>query len=338
MQSMRNPRQNETGMHIQTSLPLLLVVALAAGCGGSGWNPTSGLEGGGKPVSTTESPAAIVGGEPVDRDALFPALAELAGDLALRELALDAEIERELGRRGLAVTDADIERERERLTASYGSDEQGQEIVRQIFDARQLGPHRLPALLRRNAGLRKLIDQPPEATAEAVRTAYAVRHGPKRRVRLALLGSAREAAAARAAILERASSVGASAAFAEVAAARSLDRTAGIGGLLGEVSAADPGLSDVLRREVLRVEPGTVGDIVALNEGFAIVLVEADIPADGTALEDVRGELEASIRERSQRLAMEGLADDLIQRASVTPLAPSLRWSWQRASGRESTR
>lgn len=315
-----------------------LCSAMVCGCRSSDWNPTAGLQRSEKPVSTTESPAAIIGGRPVTHDDLFPIFAEVAGASTLRELALDMELERELERRELAVGEGEIEQERQRLTASFGLDEQSRDIARRVFASRQLGPHRLAKLLARNAALRLLIDRPAEVTEASIQIAHAVRHGPKRRVRLMLLGSAEAAAAARREVIERSADSGLSPAFAEIAATRSLDQTAATGGLLGDVSTADPGLSDVLRREIDRATIGTIGDIVAVESGFALVLVEADVPADGVSLEASRDELAATITDRTERLAMESLAEDLIARASITPLAPGLRWSWQQRQGAEASR
>ncbi|MEN1703926.1 MAG: peptidylprolyl isomerase [Planctomycetota bacterium] len=310
------------------------LAVLGGACASNGWNPTAGLEQRSKPVSTTESPAAIVGGQPINQDDLFAVFAELSGASALRELALDLEIQRELQARGLAVSESDIESERDRLLQSFGPSEQSQDIARRVLDSRRLGPHRLQALLERNAGLRLLIDPPEQATDAAVLIAHAVRHGPKRRVRLMLLDSAETAAASRRSALDRADRAGVSAAFAETAVESSLDSTAAAGGLLGDVSVADPGLSDVLRREIDRLTPGVVSDILALDSGFALVLVEADVPADGVSVEDARDELAQTIADRTERLAMEALANDLIARADITPLSPGLRWSW-RADGTE---
>lgn len=320
------------------ALGFAVLAMFGTGCGSSGWNPTAGLSDTETVVSTTEGPAAIVAGAPVSAAELVKPLAEIAGADALREVALDREVARELEARGLSITEADIEVERDRLTAAFGDDEQGRELIRRVFESRSLGPHRLRALLERNASLRKLIVAPDAPTDAAIRVAYDVQYGPKRRVRLALLPTVRNASAARREIAARSADVGISAAFAEVAAARSTDSSAAVGGLLGPVSVADPGLSDVLRRSIDQLPIGVVGEIVALNEGFALVLVEADIPAEDTPFDTVRQALAASIAERSERLAMEALAETLIERADITPIDPGLRWSWQRANRSSATR
>lgn len=258
-------------------------------------------------------------------------LGELAGADALREVALDRELERELRSRGISLEDADIDAERERLAKTLGLGELGDELTRQILAARSIGPHRLGALLARNAGLRKLIEPPEPPSEEAVRVAYDVRYGLQRRVRVAVFASSREAARARTDIARAAETAGITAAFAEIAAERSTDRSAPLGGLIGEISVADPGLPAVLRRAVASQAAGALGDIVALDQGFALMLVEREIPARETPIETVESELRSEIAERATRLAMETLAEELIRRASITPLDPALRWSWDRA-------
>ncbi|MEO1536018.1 MAG: hypothetical protein AAFS11_10750 [Planctomycetota bacterium] len=238
---------------------------------------------------------------------LLPVLAELAGAEALRELALDVELEKELDQQGMRVTEADIEAERERLSAALVGDdaasESGQEIVLRVFASRSLGPHRLAALLRRNASLRMLIDAGPPVTDEVIRIGYSVRYGPKRVARIALFSSPREAAAARQTIVQQAERVGVVPAFAAVAMERSTDPSARVGGLLGAISTSDPGLSDVLRREIGRLPLGTFSDIVALDAGFALLLIEEDVSSEDVDYESVRDEIAAEIAERSERLA-----------------------------------
>ncbi|MEL7482787.1 MAG: hypothetical protein AAFN41_00395 [Planctomycetota bacterium] len=269
---------------------------------------------------------------------LLPVLAEIAGAEALREIALDVELQSELERRGLRVTEADIEAERDRLEAAIAGDdtdrEAGQEIVLRVLASRSLGPQRLAALLRRNASLRMLVDDPLPPTDTSIRIGYDVRYGPKRVVRIALFPSPREAAAARQAVAERAARVGVVPAFATIAVERSTDPSARVGGLLGAISTSDPGVSDVLRREIGRLPVDTVSDIVALDAGFALLLIEEDVSSEDVGYESVRDEIAAEIAERSERLAMEALAEDLIERAEITPVDPSLRWSWQRSLDR----
>ena len=300
------------------------------GCAGhSDWNPTDGLEPAPGVRDVSRRPAALVDGLPVSRSDLFPAAAELAGAQALREYALDRMLERELGDRGLEVTEAMLEAERDRLAGVTGQTELADPgSLASLLESRGLGPERLAALLRRNASLRLLI---PETiiSQESVDLAFRVRHGPRSVVRVAVFRTPTEASDALREIRSRARSVGLVAAFAEVAAARSIDPSAILGGLMGEISLLDPGLSASLRTAVRDAPIGEIGPMVALERAFALVLVEEERPGTGVEFAEVEAEISAEVRSRAERLAMDALAEDLITRAGITVLDPSLRWSWE---------
>ena len=279
-------------------------------------------------LDATSRPAAIVAGQPLSRNAIFPILTELAGTAALREASLDIVLEDELRRRGLEVTDELIQTERVRLTQG-GEAEQA--VTREILNRRGLGPTRLARLLRRNASLRLLIEAPSDPTDEAIRVAFEVRYGLKHRVRIALFERAADASAAIDRIRALAETGGLPAAFAEIAGESSIDPSASFGGLLGEISTSDPGLPSTLRRAIDGARTGSMTDIIALDAGFAVALVESRIEAQDIDLEMVRDELAATIRERSARLAMESLAENLLERTEITPIEAGLRWSWGKA-------
>lgn len=328
---------NRAETAIRSIAPSLLLLSVPACSPNQTWNPTDGLEQapGGEPVRVASRPAALVDGVPVSRMELFPGLAELAGDQALREYALDRMLSERLRSRGLSVTESMIESERERLTALAG-DEMGQEqaVLGPILAERGLGPHRLGSLLERNAGLRLLIADDVTVTDEALDLAYRIRYGEKPVVRVAVFRSPNDAAGALQEIRRRAGDLGQRAAFAEVAAERSLDSSAALGGLIGEVSTLDPGLSAALRTAVRDSAVGEVGPIVALEQAFALVLVDSVTPAQNVPLSQVETALREEVRQRGERLAMDELADELVRQAGVTPIDPALQWSWRRIEGR----
>ncbi|MGP1272650.1 MAG: peptidylprolyl isomerase [Phycisphaerales bacterium] len=320
-----------------------IVTALAIwsvpGCGAQPtWNPTEGLEpapGASGTRQVTGRPAAIIDGVPVTGAELFPALAEIAGDQALRELAVDRMLAEELRARSLRVTDEHIEAERDRLAALAGSDDRAQSaVLGPLLESRGLGPSRVRSLLARNAGLRLLVADEIEVTEESLDLAFRVRYGPRSRVRVAVFRTPNDAADALRAIRSRAESLGLRAAFAEIAAERSMDPSAEVGGLLGEISPLDPGLSAALRTAVRDARPGEIGAIVALEQAFALLLVEEELPAQPVEFAQVRDDIQREVRSRAERLAMDALADELVQRAGVTVLDPSLLWSWQRIDAR----
>jgi hypothetical protein len=310
-------------------------VCSVPGCAGPGaWNPTEGLDESTGPAGSADRPAAIITESPVDRDELWPLLAELAGAEAVRELAIDRAVAAELLSRGLVLDEALIEAERNLLAQTLGVQaDESEELSRLLVQQRRLGPERLGRLLRRNASLRLLVGEGGPLEPAAVRIAYQIRHGERRVVRVSAFARATDAAAAADRIRSRAPEVGLSAAFAEAAVELSQDPTSSFGGLLGEVSVLDPGLPAALRQAVERATPGELGPMVALERGFGLVLVERAVPADSVDFESVRGEIETQMRARRQRLEMEALADQLLTRAGVTVLEPSLRWSWELPPG-----
>ena len=279
----------------------------------------------------------LIGQQAIEKETLWPILAEMAGADAIREVVLDRAIAEELGRRGLTIGDEAIESERRRLTdrlSPTASESQKREIVRRVLDGRGLGPNRLGALLRRNAGLRLLVRDESEPTPEMVELAYRVRYGPRRETRIITTSSTADAQRAIDQIRSRAEEVGLLAAFAEAGTTLSTDPSSSLGGRLGAISAEDPGLPVALRRVLQDTPVMQLSRMIAMDSGYAVILVERDIEPEPTTLDAVRQELEEDVRNRQQRLHMDELARRLLIENSPTVLDPALRWSWERRDGR----
>ena len=282
-------------------------------------------------------PSILIGQEAIGRDSLWPILAEMAGAEAIREVVLDRAIEEELRRRGLSINEDAIEAERQRLISRLAPDAneaQQREIERRVLDGRGLGPNRLGALLRRNAGLRLLVRDQSEPTPEMVELAFHVRYGPRRETRIITTATTADAQHALDEIRSRADETGLLAAFAEVGATMSTDPSAALGGRLGAISVEDPGLPVALRRVLNETPVMQLSRIIAMDSGFAILLVERDVEPEPVSIEDMREALELDVRERQQRLHMDELARRLLIEHAPTVLDPSLRWSWDRRDGR----
>lgn len=282
---------------------------------------------------TPARPALLLGSKAISRDSIWPLLAEYGGTEIVREIILDHAISEELRKAGLSISEDDVEAERVKLMtrlAPEADTEQAAEISRLVLESRGLGPDRLRGLLTRNAGLRKLIADNAEPSPESIELAYRVRFGPKRETRII---STSTPAAAQSLIIEirkRAHEVGLLAAFAETATNQSTDNSANLGGSLGPISPEDPGLPIALRQAIASAVPMTLSSIVALDNSYAIILVESDIPAQNVTLEEVYTKLEADVRERQQRLMMETRARQLLSEYQPSVLDGSLRWSWER--------
>jgi hypothetical protein len=299
---------------------------------------------------STPSPA-IVAGQRVEWGPLHDRLAEAAGALVLEELALDAALEAELARRGVVVTDAMVRAEDAILLAAIQADARmtPDRAQRALADLRQregLGPVRYEDLLRRNARLRALaVANAPQRLAvrdDEATTAAELAVGGRVRARILVVDSDRDAARHRDRIAAMATPASGgpgggppatpiSDAFATVAREVSRDPSASRGGLIEDVSPADPVVPVEVRRLLRTLTPGQLSEVVAADQGrFAVVLVESRT-SGGIASPDDLAAARQRLTRRKERVVMDEIATRLLAESRVTVFDPSLRWSWERA-------
>jgi len=279
---------------------------------------------------------ARLGNEPVRASDLRPKVYEFAGGLVLEEHLLDRLIEERLRAEGMTVTDRDVEAELETMletvrdAAGAGEDlddERAGMMFERLRRGRGLGQVRLTGLLERNAGLRMLVRDRVTISEQDLAEAHRIVHGPKAVVRIItvpsqatadqILDELDDAEPERMPIL-----------FAELAARRSTDPSAPRGGLLGELSPSDPRLASGVRETIRELELGELSPMIAIESGYAIVLLEREIPASGITLEEARPTLERDLRQQREREAMEALAAALLRDADIQILDPHLSWNW----------
>lgn len=269
---------------------------------------------------------ALINGQPVSLEQLAPALLEAAGGVALNEIILDRMLRDEARRRGATLTDGDLERERalfvESLpdTGAAPGTTDAESLLQEIRRRRGLGPARFAAMIHRSALLRKMVEPEVVVTEEMIALQYNIEHGEQRDGRLITLAALDDAQEALAAIK-------AGMTFAEAAARFSTDASAERGGLIEPISPVDTAYPDSIRSALASLKPGQISPPVAIDSGYAILLLQRVTPPDGALLEEVRPELARRVRLRQTRLKMSQLADTIARRANVTVLDPSLRFS-----------
>lgn len=338
------------GLGVAGLLCMGLGLAMAGGCSGGGQTRGSSATGagerqgetriasgraadgtGGRPVSLVrESEAAVViDGSTIPWSALRGALAELGGAVVLEELALDRALDREAARRGISAGEAEIAAEErallDELEVAAGTNRM--EVLEGVRRSRGLGPARYEALLRRNALLRAMVRDEAVPSAAEVELSRRLAFGETRRVRLFVAGSESAASGMRQAVagapVEQRSWV-----FADRAVAGSEHPSAARGGLIERFHPEDPAYPGLLGNAARQLEPGGVTTVLATASGFAVVLVEQINPGrEATAEEMAR--VERRVRQRKERLAMESLARELINRSRVSPVDPDLARAWQ---------
>lgn len=307
---------------------MLAAVAVAGVAGGTG-----AVQDRGRPApGGSASPPAIIGDRAVNWSELAPLLAEAAGGAVLEEVALDRAVAAELERRRISVRDADLARERALLAESVASaaragPDEVEDLVARVRRQRGLGDARFAALLRRNAGLRRLIADEVVITPDDVRQAYEVRHGERRRVRLIVTATDRKAAEALSRVRPGAGREPES--FGEVAAELSVDPSAVRGGIVEPISPADPTYPLAVRKAIAALDVGQVSDPIAIENGFVIARLEEVLPPSGRTYEEAAAEVEAEVRLVRERILMDRLASRLIASSRVLVMDGALDWSWR---------
>lgn len=307
-------------------------------------------EGGGSRIAAPGRPLALVEGVPIATEEAEGRLRELAGGVVLEELALEQLLEGELRKAGLSIGQEEIERERALLarTVNAGMEETGSAeaaadaaatAIAAVRRARGLGPLRYEALLKRNAMLRRLVEDEAagSVTDEDVDLAMTIRYGPKARVRIIVTRTQREAAKIRGDLEKEPGR------FAELAMRRSVDASAARGGLLAPISTADPAYPLALltaidglvaRAKVGADEAALISDVVLIDGGYALVKLEERLA--GTEPEDsaaARAAMRAEVVLVRERSLMEARAARLLEEAAVTVFDPSMFWAWEQRTG-----
>ena len=304
-----------------TALLVVLLTALsAAGCAATSNAPPHEA-----PTTRTPPPASgsakttiplLINGDPVTWSTLTPLLAEASGREIVRELVLESALRREVSARGLQIGDSALKQEHERWIDMLGPD-LAAETEASIRLRRGLGPVRFRRMLWRNAALRALLD-PAETTVtdDEVRLAKSIRTGRRFAVSIVTVPEADDAVdIARQA---RESPSGATAGLWEGSLRHGAQPRSTV------LSPLDPAVPDALRGAIASTPIGSASGAIAIEGGYAVVLVHAVLPAGEAPPPD------QSIREmlalRKARAAMERLAERLVEGTSVHILDHSLSW------------
>jgi hypothetical protein len=257
-------------------------------------------------------------------------LAEAAGGQVLQEAVLDRLLVGEMKAKGLAITEDDTAAERRLLTESIARDakagpDDAERLLESIRRARGLGDVRFRRLLERNARMRKLVAPTVEVSEGDVAQAFEMLHGVKCRFRVIVMTSQTDAANLRDDLARSTDHL--SARFADAAIASSTDSSAARGGLLDGISPVDPAYPSSVREAGGLLEPGQISPILAVDRGFAFILMEAKTPADGAAIADQVDAIRAEVRTRRERQAMDALGLGLLRGADLKVMDRSLDWS-----------
>jgi PPIC-type PPIASE domain len=269
------------------------------------------------------SPVAYINGKAItDRDLKAP-LVEAAGGTVLSELVLDRMIRERLERVSLTLTPEMIEREKSHMLATLSADpDDAVRLLEAMRTRRGLGDQRFESMLYRNAGLRLLVQDEVQIVPQLLRRAYELRYGERYRVRIIVA----ESMAQTSSLLVRARS---GESFSDLASLNSTDPSAAQGGLLSPISPIDMTYPKALRQTLLKLEVGQVSDLIAADDRFIIMKLEETLIADPISFEQVRPELERTVRLEAEGQLMQQAARSMLTEAKVVVLDPALGKSWR---------
>ena len=328
---------------LSACLPLLsgCVASGSVADGTGGASRVGGVAGVAGPA--TDPVVAYIRGAAVAMDDLRGPLLEAAGAEVFRELVIERAVDDRLAAAGVRLGGADIARELDLLSASLSPDaDTAARLLRELRQRRGLGDDRFDRMLRRSAGLRKLVADDIRVTDAEVAVATRLLSGPRVEARLITLPDLASAKRVRAGLVKRSVGVDHSdaraaeaarargrQAFAEAAMQHSTDASAARGGLLAPVHPEDPSYPAAIRRTLANLPPGAISEPIALDPGFGLLRVDRVLPGRAAPPEsDVRAE----VRRRSERVAMQRLAEELLDAAEVTVVDPDLGRAWRSAT------
>lgn len=273
---------------------------------------------------------AFVGGDPIPRSDLINLLLDGHGVGAFEQLLVLHAARRLAGERGLVITRADIDAEYDRAIQSLlgetvvGDPEHlrrqvGESLLDDVLASRNLSRSEFALVMQRNAYLRKIVLADLDVTDPQLREEFARRYGERveiRHIQLASRSSVNKVVAQRSAGVD----------FGELAMRYSANRKTGENrGLLPPLSVDDPEIPKALRDAAFSLPVGRESKAIRVDDWYHLIRVERRIPAQSASFEDVRGDVERSLRSRLTDAHMQTLYAELFGSADIRIVDPKLR-------------
>jgi parvulin-like peptidyl-prolyl isomerase len=236
---------------------------------------------------------AVVNGQDIRRDALATACVERFGEDVLEGLVNKRLILHYCQNRQIAVTDADIDAEIDRMAARFKI---GREQWLQMLEReRGINVQQYKRdILWPTIALRKCAADQLVVSEDELNKAYEAQYGPAVKCRLIVVNNRQQAEEIRRQVVERPDD------FARLAMQHSQDvNSASIGGMIQPIRrhVGDPGIE----KEVFAMQPNAISSIIPVGPQFAILKCEGHEPARNVPMENVRDQLTEQIQEGKLR-------------------------------------
>jgi len=271
---------------------------------------------------TQHNAIATVNGIPIARARIVELLLRAHGAGVLEQL-VGLELAGQLAaKRGLSVRESDIEFEYNlalrrlsdplAMVTPEDFDRQTPErVLDSVLAERNISHEEFLITIRRNAYLRKVVEDDLMVSQDELRAEYDRVYGERAEVRHIQLGSDGDVRR----VLQR---LAAGDDFESLANRYSANiASARRGGLLEPFSRNDQAVPEAFRRIAFSLSPGEVSDVVQIGEWRHIIRLERMIPADKRGIAEVRSELEPQLRGRLAEEKMRDLLARLMREASI---------------------
>ena len=272
---------------------------------------------------------AIVDGRPISKQRMVEVLMESHGLQIMQQLIALELAKAETERLKITVTNGDIDAEFERAlsriapkanaTGESLTDEQRHEALEIVLKQRGISLAEFNIGMERNAHLRKVVQRGFVVDDATLREEFARLYGEKvevRHIQVSTIAGLHEA-------LDR---LGNGDDFSEVArqVSENTDSSAR-GGLMEPFSFSDEEIPAMLREAAFAMGVGQVSKPLKVGRFWQILRMERRLAGRGARLEDVRAEVEKSLRDRVIPQEMNRVITELYEKARIRVLDSELR-------------
>ena len=272
---------------------------------------------------------AIVNGQPISKRRMVDVLMEAHGLQVMQQLIVLELAKEETRRLKLRVTQADVDREYEQAVAKIAppadaggktlTEAEKQQSFELLLQQKNLTLTEFKLGMERNAHLRKVVEGELHVDEATLREEFSRLYGDKVEVRHIQVGDA-------SALHEALKQIEDKADFSGIARRVSQNaETAPSGGLLPPFAFNDESVAAVLREAAFAMKPGEVSKPIRVGRWWHILKLEQRIPATGTRFEDVRGQVEQTLRDRVIPQEMNRLITSLFKKAQIRVLDGKLQ-------------
>jgi len=276
-----------------------------------------------RPAQPGRAVMAYVNGEPVYMDQLNRLLISGYGLAVAQQLVANELVRQEAQRKGLAVTDAEVEAEYRRtvegMFPTVAEANQRQRLLEQLLKKNNVSQEQWNLTMRRNTLLAKLADKQVQVAEEEVKEEFDRQY--ERKVKVQHIQTATLADAQK--VLKDLAN---GAEFTALVNKYSLGPTADKAGLLEPFGSRDSGTPPALRQVAMGMKKiGEISEPIQVGTAFHILKLLAIIEPENIKYEDVRARLAADVRKTKAVALQQDILQILIRGGKLQYVDPILK-------------